>query len=207
MSGRNIHFIALKINEKIIEYLKMLNEIFINRVIDNLNILSEVEEHFVIQSIYYRLQDANKSLVNKQANENNKNKELIQCILQELRRQIWYYPSVHRDKNLNNKVIVLAGGKSEVNYYIGLNRKNMIYVELKFGPNRQRNFNELWQIKDEICDKIDYLTEFDIEKQKIGTYICFNNKKKDMLIKQIARVVDKYIRFFSQYTFPNSLTK
>lgn len=112
---------------------------------------------------------------------------------------------MHRDKSINNNIIVLAGGKSDINYFIGLNRKNMLYVEIKFGEKRKNVFELLLQEKEKVYDKLDYTAEFDVENMKIGTYIYFSNNKREMLIKQITRVVDKYIRFFSDYTFPNRI--
>jgi hypothetical protein len=54
-------------------------------------------------------------------------------------------------------------------------------------------------------DKLDYAAEFDSEDRKIGTYLYFNNNKKKILIKQIARITHKYIQFFSRYTYPNKI--
>ena len=46
---------------------------------------------------------------------------------------------------------------------------------------------------------------FDIENRKIGTYLYFSHNKRNILIKQIARMTHKYIQLFSKYTFPNEI--
>lgn len=207
-SGRNICFTALRLNEKITDYLSILNDTFITKVVDKLNILDGVENHFTIKAIYYRLQNEDKPVCCKKQDEDidlSKKEYVIKYLLSQLRRQVWYYPSLHRDKNLTNHIIVLAGGKSDINYFIGLNRKNMLYVEIKFGEKRKDIFELLLQDKEKVYDRLDYMAEFDVENRKIGTYIYYSSNKREMLTKQISRVADKYIRFFCEYTFPNKL--
>lgn len=209
VSGKNIHFVALKINEKVIDYLKIINNnIFINDIIDNLKIINEVQNQFKIIEIFYRLQDANNAICVKKQEETldlNIKLDVMKYILIELRRQIHYYPSVYRGKKLDNNLIVLAGGKAEILYNIGINRKNYLFVSLNFGELRKEMFTELLEKKEEINDKLDYLSEFDLENRRIVTYLYFDNGKKEMVIKQIVRITDKYIRFFSQYTYNNKL--
>jgi hypothetical protein len=208
-SGKNIRFIALKLNEKVIDYLKILNNMFINEVMENLKILNEVENHFEIIEIFYRLQDENNTTTcvknSKETLILDTKQEVMNCLLKELRKQIYYYPSIHRDKQLDNGVIVLGAGKSGVSYFTGINRKNMLFVQIKFEENQRHIFQNLLEIKEKINDKLDYLAEFDVVNRKIGTYIYFTNNNREMLIKRIARIVDKYIRYFSQYTFPNGI--
>lgn len=68
-SGKNIRFIALRLNEKILDYLNILNDTFINKVIDNLKILDEVENHFTIKAVYYRLQNEDKAMLYKKQDD------------------------------------------------------------------------------------------------------------------------------------------
>ena len=206
--NKNIRFIALRLNEKLLNYLHILNSMFITEVIDNLKILNEVDNHFEIIENFYRLQDKNNTTTySKKVEEpldlNNK-QNVMKYLFNELRKQIYYYPSIHRDKKLDNNVIVLAGGKAEVSYFIGINRKNMLFVELRFGEIAKDIFNELLKKEEEINDILDFMIEFDAVNHKIGTHIYFANKNRELLIKRIARITDKYIKYFSQYTFSNT---
>jgi hypothetical protein len=209
LSSKNISFIALKLNVEVIAYLETLNKIFITEVIANLNILNKVDNHLKIIENFYRLQDeSNIDVYAKKAEEtldlNNKH-DVMKCLFNELRRQIYYYPSIHRDKKLDNNVIVLAGGKAEISYFIGISRKNMLFVEIRFGELVKDIFYELVKKEEEINDRLDYMAEFDVANRRIGTYIYFfSNKNKEVLIKRMARITDKYIRYFTQYTFSNT---
>lgn len=210
VSCKNIYFMALKLNEKLIGYLQVLNNIFVNQVIENLKILDEVENQFKIIEIFYRLQDENNVLCSMEKEvvlDLNNKQDVMQYLLQELRRQIAYYPSIYRDKRLENNVIVLGAGKAEINYFIGLNRRNQLYVEIRFGEKQKQLFESFMKREDEVCDVLDYMAEFDTENRKIGTYLHFNNNKRKMLIRQIARITHKYIQFFSQYTYPSEIEK
>lgn len=208
LSCKNIYFVALSLNEKLIDYLNILNNIYVNKVIGNLKILNDVKNHFIVKEIFYRLQDENNIRCNERKEEIldlSKKQDVMKYLLIELRRQISYYPSIHRDKKLDGFVIVLGAGKADINYYIGLNRRNQLYVEIKFGEKQKDIFKTLLEKEEEICDELDYLAEFDAENRKIGTYLYYKNDKRKMLIKQVARIVDKYIKYFSPYLFPNSI--
>jgi hypothetical protein len=80
----------------------------------------------------------------------------------------------------------------------------MLFVQIKFEENQRHIFERLLEIKEEISDKLDYMAEFDIVNRKIGTYIYFTNNNREMLIKRIARITDKYIKLFSNYTYANN---
>lgn len=205
-SHKNIYFVALKLNEKVIDYLHVLNNIFITEIIENLKILNEVENQFKVVGIFYRLQDERNAVCTKKHEEVldlNRKEQVMKYLLKELRREISYYPSIHRDKKLDNNVITLAGGKAEINYYVGLNRRNQLYVEIRFGRMGKEIFETLLKKKEEVNDELDYLAQFDTEERRVGTYIYFANNKREILIKRLARITNKYIRCFTKYTFPN----
>jgi hypothetical protein len=206
VSGKNVKFLALKINTKLINYLNMLNKMFITDIVENLKILNEVDEHFKIKGIFYRLQDENNTVCTKKEKETldlSRKQDVIKYLLNELRKQVHYYPSIHRDKQLDNGVITLAGGKANIYFMIGLNRRNMLFVELRFSELTKEIFYELAKSEEKINDKLDYMAEFDVVNLKLGTYIYFTNNNREMLIKRLVRTADKYIRCLTQYTFQN----
>lgn len=204
LSEKNIHFFALKLNEQVIPYLHILNKIFINNIIGSLGIMNEVENHFSVEEVFYRQQN-NQSNTQFDTSEITRKEELMKSLLIQLREEIYYYPSIHRDKKLSNNVIVLAGGKADINYYVGLNRRNYWYVEIKFGAKQSEIFGLFLANKENICDQLDYIAEYDVENMKIGTYLYLRNTKKKIQIKQIARIADKYIKLFSPYLYPNKI--
>lgn len=202
LSGKNIRFTALRLNEQVIPYLHILNKIFINNVIGKLCIMNEVENHFSIEEIFYRQQNNQYDTLSNTL-KTTKNEELMKNLLVQLREEIYYYPSIHRDKKLNNNVIVLAGGKSDINYYVGINKRNYLYVEIRFGLRHSELFELLLDNKEYICKQLDYLSEYDVENTKIGTYIYLRSDKIKLQIKQIARITDRYLKLFSPYLYPN----
>lgn len=209
LSSKNIHFVALKLSEQVIPLLNILNNTFINNIIENLSILDEIKNHYNIEEIFYRLQN-NKNNINTKkkiddAFDLNKKEDVMKYLFVQLQKEIYYYPSIHRDKKLCNYVIVLAGGKSDVYYHIGLNRRNFLYVELRFGLKQSEVFDRLLVDEEYICNQLDYLAEFDVQNMKIGTYLYLRSNKRKLQIKQIARISDRYIKLFSPYLYPNIL--
>lgn len=207
-SNKNIHFVALKLNAKVMDYLHKLNSMYVNEVIDNLKILDDIRRHFTIKEIFYKLRDEKSVVCKKEIAEVldlSKKQDVVKYLLKELRRQISYYPSIHRNKQLYNNVIILAGGKAGITYACGINRKGYLYLEIRFEENQKQIFESLLEREEEICDELDYMAEFDIENRKIGTYLYCSHNKRNTLIKQIARMTHKYIQLFSKYTFPNEI--
>lgn len=202
---KNISFFALELNSEILDYLNILNTLPILEVVDNLKILNNVKVHLKLIQSFYRFQNIDEQ-GNPKITEVSRPLDLsikgdiMQCLLNETRKQLGYYPSIYRYKKLDNSVIVIAGGKVDVNFYLGLNAKNYLYVEIRFQNSAKEIFNRLLEIRDTICDKFDYFTEFDCQNSKIGTYIYYRQRNRELLIKQIVRITDKYIRYFTQYT-------
>lgn len=207
-SNKNIHFVALKLNEQVMNYLHKLNNMYVNEVIDNLKILDDLRIHFTVKEIFYKLRDEKNVACKKEIAEVfdlSKKQDVMKYLLKELRRQIAYYPSIHRDKQLYNNVIILGAGKADINYFIGLSKKNLLYVEIRFGEKQKNIFETIMEREEEICDELDYMAEFNVENRKIGTYLYFSHNKRNILIKQIARMTHKYIQLFSKYTFLNEI--
>lgn len=202
-TNKNICFYALIINKEIVDYLQKINEMNINDRVDNLSMLNSVNNHYFIKEIYYKVKNImnlkpyKKEIIN--LNLNNKF-DVMQKIYKKMQEEVYYYPSIHRDKKMDGHVITLGGGCCDTYYFIGINRKNYLYVNLKFCESQNELYEMLLNKKDEINSEFDYMTEFNIDERKISTFIYFD-KKRDLRIKQLVRIVNKYIRYFSPYLY------
>lgn len=202
-TNKNICFYALTINRELIDYLQKINEMNINDRVNNLNMLNSVDTHYLVKEIYYKVKDElNLEPTKKvEVSIDLENKyDVMKMIYMKLQEEIYYYPSIHRDKKIDGNVISLGGGSCDTSYYIGINRYNFLFIDLKFGESQNELFEILLQQENEVNSKFDYMTEFNIDERRISTSLYFD-KKRELRIRQLVRIVDKYIKYFSPYIY------
>ena len=123
----------------------------------------------------------------------------MQLILEEVREQLFYFPTVYREKNLDTNVLVLGGGESDIIYKAGINRYNEVFVELKFHENTKDIFNALLLEKQEIDEKFDYLIDWDMRWYRIYSIYPYCRSNEKRIIKRQVRILDKLVKFFADF--------
>lgn len=203
-SNKSICFFALCINSDLIPYLDIINKLQMKDIVKSLTILDNVQKHYSFYAMYYREGFHYKKVresrnpVNKECDLNNK-QDVMQRILMMLRKEIIYYPTIHRSKKMDGNVISLGSGREGIVYKIGINRRNFLFLELSFSDNNRGIFEDLLAIREEIYDNFDYLVEFNVEDGKIATYIYYQVSRGEMKLKILVRMVKKFIDYFSDY--------
>lgn len=189
---KNIEFIAIKIQPTIIQTLEILDQINELNIIENLSIL-KMDAGFEVIRRFYKSFHNNLVLSPGKELILSKEEKLMNDILAELERQLYYYPNVYRDKKVNSKVIIVGAGKSCLTYAIGVNKDNQVFVELRFTSNNRQLFNNLLKKRHEIEENLDYQIDWDLSNYKIYSHCPFHGNK-GRVIKQQVRVLDKLIR-------------
>lgn len=202
--NKSICFFALCINSDLIACLDIINKMTMKDIVKSLPILENVQKHYTFYAMYhregfhYKKGGELRNNMKKEYDLTNKN-DVMQKILVMLRKEIFYYPTVHRSKKINGNVISLGSGREGIVYKIGINRRNLLFLELSFSDNNQEAFEDLLAIRDKIYDKFDYLVEFNVEDRKIATYIYYQVSRGEMKLKILVRMVKKFIDYFSDY--------
>ncbi len=202
-SGKNIEFYAIRINENIRE-LDILNSLHPFKLMINLSMLHSVKEKLKIkESRYIEMEDGiitadNKDFNDIKAKENPK-EELLGQVLEELRKEINWYAPIFKNKSVTSRVINIGSGKSDVSFGVGINRHNELFVHLRFNDNVNEMFETLLKSKDKIDSDFDFLTEWEVNFRKIVTYLYWDKKKQDVIIKRLVRITAKYIRYFLDF--------
>lgn len=191
------------------EYLEKLNSMKPIEVVDNLVILNNVKGQLKVMSIYYRVQQEENLEVRSAITKNIVNLDskigIMNYLLHEMRRQIYYYPQVHRQKKVDNFIIVVGSGMGDAYFCIGINKSNFIYIEFRCNQNARHIYERLWQDKENIDDRFDYLMEWDDSNLKVSSFLFYRNKNREQILKQSVRILKKYIDYFTKFTFSNKL--
>lgn len=197
-SKKNIEFIAIKINDELVEILDEFTLINQLNIISKLDLLLQYSKLKIIARHYreyYQVEDFEKdNLEEKVLTEKQK---IMIKILEEVRKQLHYFPNVHREKNIDGNVLVIGAGVSDVVYVAGVNRYDEIYIELKFNQGGREVFNILYQEKDRIDDYFDYLLEWDTQLYKLYSAQPYTKENLDKTIKRQVRLLDKLVKNLS----------
>lgn len=197
-SKKNIEFIAIKINDELVEILDEFTLINQLNIISKFDLLLQYSKLKIIARHYreyYQVEEFEKdNLEEKVLTEKQK---IMIKILEEVRKQLHYFPNVHREKNIDGNVLVIGAGVSDVVYAAGVNRYDEIYIELKFNQGGREVFNILYQEKDRIDDYFDYLLEWDTQLYKLYSAQPYTKENLDKIIKRQVRLLDKLVKNLS----------
>ncbi|MEG0774368.1 DUF4268 domain-containing protein [Clostridium sp.] len=203
-SGKNIEFIALAIDEEVVNKLEVINSLDSYKQVDALKNLRTIQQHLTLVEgirsyngrpvIYTKAEHMNNSYTYKQ--------EFLLDILKELRKDCKFFANIYQYKSVDNNYFTLGSGYEDINFRIIYNRKKMVGVELIFSHSKSREvFFHLLNKKNEIEDELDYLvTLWDSSYHKIATYINPNSyRDRESATKLIARITKKYIYVFDKH--------
>lgn len=197
---KNIEFIAIKTNDETIEELDNLRIIHEFKIIDNLHKVYEKSKNNdmeVVFKFYKKYREVTNIKSNKVVKQLTNKEKIMEEVLKEIRMQLYYFPTAHREKKITN-TIVLGSGLADVNFRITIDRNMDLTSEIRFHDSQKEMFNPMYKNKEEIEGVLDYLIDWDLELYRIySTVSCIKNT--DMIIKRQVRVLEKLVRFFSEY--------
>lgn len=196
-SKKNIEFIAICLNDELIQTLNLLSNIDEFEIIDNLSQLYSVTKFEVVAKFYRKYLEVETCVDNAEDKYSTEKQKTMERILEEIREQMSYFPTVHRERKLEGNILILGGGKSDINYTAGINRCDKIFVELRFHENTKEIFNFLYQKRDEIDDYFDFMIDWDIELYKIYSEQPYEGNE-ERVIKRQVRILEKLVRYFTK---------
>lgn len=198
-SEKNIEFISIAINDDLLDELDLFSNINEFEIIENLHRL-QPKLRLEVVSRYYRRFASNEihSQETIQPKFTTEKEEIMQKILEEVRTQLHYFPGVYKERKMDGGILVLGGGTSDIVYGAGINRRNQVYVELKFNENTKEIFDLLYERKDEVDNYFDYLIDWDCEYYKIYSshFYCGNLER---VIKRQVRILDRLVQYFTRF--------
>lgn len=203
ISEKNIKFVAVKINYKLIEILDDINKCHHLEQVAMLGELRRIQSHFeVIKGIecYDNKEILSAEIIDSEIIYSHKEKVLIE-ILRRLRIDSYNHANVHQFKDVSGNCFTIGSSYSDIVYRISFDRKMRLGIELVFSQlNSKQVFLKLLKIKEHIDDYFDYQTVWDSKFQRIGTYLPFwNSNDSDRQIYIFCRLVKKYLFGFDQF--------
>lgn len=198
-SNKNIEIISIDIVNGADNILETLGKIDEFDIVDNLWKL-KASVKLDVFSRYFRVSPRKKSMevLYNLPNQLTEIEIIMAKVLKEIRRQIFYFPTVHREKKLDSNSLVIGTGISDINYEVSLNRNSELLVEIRFTQNTKWIFEKLLVYKDEMEDCLAYTIQWNYDLYKIYSLQKYNNKD-DRVIKQQVRVLENIIKYFNPF--------
>ncbi|MEQ2529579.1 hypothetical protein WMO40_23175 [Bacillaceae bacterium CLA-AA-H227] len=198
-----IDFYAIEIATDVLEYVSWLDKQFKNHILNNLGIISQVEEPM---KLVYKLEQIPKTFVGnafigKRIFDFNRIEDLREYTLGKLQEKIPYFPNLHYEKRPSKygSSIHIGAGKEGVTYILSVrNGRGQAFAELYFDRCQIELFNvfkyHLPSMQSQIHPNIQF------KERKIGVYFKPFTELEET-IGEIAVILDKMIKYFSPYTY------
>ena len=198
-----IDFYAIEIATDVLEYVSWLDNQFKTHILNNLGIISQVEEPL---KLVYKLEQIPKTFVGnafigERIFDFNRIEDLRDYIMAKLQKKIPYFPNIHYEKRPSKygSSIHIGAGKEGVTYILNVkNGSGIAFVELYFDKSKEELFNlfkfHLPSMKIQIHPNIQ------LKKRKIGVYFK-PSVELDETIGVLAVILDRMIKYFSPYTY------
>ena len=200
-SEKNLELIFLKIDYRVLDILKEINEL------NEVNRLKELR----------RLKDTDKLFAGKKGiklyndfmavgkvEENDKiysyEEKLLINIVKRLREDCSEISTnVYQYKNVNGNNFILGSGYEDITYKVACDRRARVSIELCFNGKMKRIFHEFLKNKDFLNNEFNFILKFDERYEKIGTYypVTWFITERELMIKRFCRDVKAYLIGFN----------
>lgn len=198
-----VDFYAVEVSSDVIEYVSWLDNQFKMHILNNLGIISQVEEPM---KLVYKLEQIPKTFVGnafigERIYDFNRIEDLRDYIMEKLQDKIRYFPNIHFEKRPSKygRSIYTGAGKEGTTYILNVkNGRGMAFVELHFDRSQEDLFNKFKLHLPSIQDQIHPDIQF--KKRKIGVYFK-PLAELDDTIDMIAEILDRMLKYFSPYTY------
>lgn len=201
-----INFYAVEINPAVITLIQHLNSLYELDVWENLSVLNAIEPKLLLVDKHEQMppNHIGKAFIGQNHFDFSREDDIKEYMIQQLRDQIPYFLNFHNSKKHSryDKILKVGGGKSDVTYFASaLDVRYRAFVELRFGKKQEDlyhffHMNEM-DIKKEVCESI----QFQHRNRSIGVYFKPNSDNIPETVKQLVKVFERFINYFSPYIY------
>lgn len=206
-----INFYAVEINPTVLEHIQQLNSMYELDVWKNLNILNTVEPTLILVDKHEQMppNHIGKAFIGKNDYDFSREDDIKEYMIERLRNQIPYFMNFHNSKKHSryDKILKIGGGKSDVTYCASaLDVRYRAFVELRFGKSQENLYLFLKENETIIRREVDASIQFKDKDRTIGVYLKPNRKDIPHTVEQVVNVFERFIKYFSPFTFTKGNT-
>ncbi|NRD78567.1 hypothetical protein HPT25_14480 [Bacillus sp. BRMEA1] len=204
-SGKPIALYFVELNPNIFAPLQRLNQMHKLNVYENLYLLKIenpirlLRKASIIQScVPKRLEQPQREKITELETIRKKENEFL---LKVLRSRIKYFLPFHREKAHLQKlrIISFGAGRSDCNYYVSLSdRRNVAFVELRFGDKNRKIYDSIKEKERSIQERFDGAVRF---KDNCISVSIKPSENIEETVNKLVDIFEKMIIAFSNYTY------
>lgn len=207
-----INFYALETQKEVLDRIEYLNTLYELDVWDNLDIINEVEEKLKLVDCHLQMPKTHigKAYIGEQKYDFKRDDDIKEFFSVRLCEKLPFFLNFHANKKhlMNDKILKIGAGLGEVTYYCSaLDRRHHAIVGIRFEYSKREWYLYFKQnvnlLKKEICPNI----YFNDMYRTISYFIKSDRENIPEIVDHIVEVFEKFILFFSPYTYGRKLNK
>ena len=201
-----INFYAVEVQQEVLKRIEYLNTLYELEVWNNLSIINEVDEKVKLLDCHIQMPQTHMGKVSTRENVYDfkidyDTKEFLAAKLCEKLPQLL---NVHTDKkhSLYNKFLTYGAGLGEVTYFCSaFDARHRATVGIRFEYSKVELYRYFKQNRELLIEKISPNLRFNDEDRTISYHIKSNRVNIPEIVDHLVGVFQKYILFFSPYTY------
>ncbi|MCM3570488.1 MULTISPECIES: hypothetical protein [Bacillaceae] len=201
-----INFFAVEVDPEVIERIKLLNRQYELDVLKNLDIIHQIKQPLKLVDYYFQMPPTHigKAYIGEAQYDFDREDDVKDYMLDQLCELMPYYLNFHSSKkhSQNSKVMQIGAGLDEVMYHCSVHDvRNRAFVEIRFGPSKEDWFHAFVNKAESMRREIHPLIHFNDNKRSIGFYATANPNDIPRTVSILVEVFEKFINYFSQFTY------
>jgi hypothetical protein len=201
-----INFYAVEIQEEVLNRIEYLNTLYELDVWDNLDTINEIEEKVKLVDCHLQMPKTHigKVYIGEERYDFKRDDDVKEFLAVQLCKKNPRFLNLHANKKhlMNDRILKIGAGLGEVTYFCSaLDRRHRAIVGIRFEYSKlewylyfKKNENLL---KKNICPNICFNDRY----RTISYYIKSDRENIPEIVEQIVEVFEKFILFFSPYTY------
>ncbi|WP_019155441.1 hypothetical protein [Robertmurraya massiliosenegalensis] len=207
-----INFFAVEIHPDVVELLKYLNNQYELDVLTNLKVINKIQQPLRLVADHLKMPPTHigKAFIGERQYDFSREDEIKDYLLDQLLERMPYYLNFHNSKKhlQNSKVMQIGGGLDEVIYHCAVRDvRNRAFVEIRFGRSKEEWYQSFKDREDLLRREIHPLIRFNENNRSIGVYLSPNPNDVPGVVMKLVDVFERFIKYFSQYTYGNKRIK
>lgn len=209
--GKYINFYAVEINPEVLECLIWSNKQYELDVLNNLEEINKINKPLKIVDFYNQMptHHIGNAYTGDVEYDFNREDDIKAYFLDKLCEQIPYYLNLHSTKKhaKNCRIMQIGAGMDGVMYHCAaIDRRNRAFVEIRFNDSKESWYKAFKSKRNYIRREIHDSICFNDNNRIIGFYLSSNPKDVQKDVEVLVDMFEKFINFFTQYTYRRSIS-
>lgn len=205
-----INFYAAETQQGVLKRIEYLNTLYELDVWPKLDIINEVKDKFILVERYIQMPKSHigKAYIGEYQYDFSRDDDIKKYLAEQLCENIPYFLNFHIKKKhlLNDRILKIGAGLGEVTYFCSaLDVRSRAIVGIRFEQSKQVWYQYFKQNEMLLMKHIGFKICFNDKYRTISYHFRSNRENIPAIVDHIVEVFEKFILFFSPFTYGRKL--